>query len=47
MVVRTADGEFLKQALPSPEDRTVRLVMEADDPLIRAVAEPASEIYLL
>ena len=47
IVVRTAEGDFLKQVLPSPEDRTVRLVMAADDPLVRAVAEPTSEIYLL
>lgn len=47
IVVRTAGGDFLKQALPSPENRTVRLVMAADDPLVRAVAEPTSEIYLL
>ena len=47
IVVRTAGGEFLKRALPSPEARTIRLVMAADDPLVRAVAEPASEIFLL
>ncbi len=47
LVVRTADGEFLKQALPSPEARTIRLVMAADDPLVRAVSEPASEVFLL
>ena len=47
IVVRTAGGEFLKQALPSPEDRTIRLVMEVDDPLVQAVGDPASEIYLL
>ena len=47
LVVRTAGGEFLKQDLPSPEDRTVRLVLAADDPLVRAVAEPASEVFLL
>ena len=47
IVVRTAGGEFLKQALPSPEARTIRLVMAADDPLVRAVGEPASEIFLL
>ena len=47
LVVRTADGEFLKQALPSPEARTIRLVMTADDPLVQAVAEPASEVFLL
>ena len=47
LVVRTADGEFLKQALPTPEARTIRLVMAADDPLVRAVSEPASELFLL
>ena len=47
IVVRTGEGEFLKQPLAPPEDRTIRLVMPADDPLVRAVGEPASEIYLL
>ena len=47
LVVRTAGGEFLKQTLPSPEERTCRLVMAADDPLVRAVAEPASEVFVL
>ena len=47
IVVRTAEGEFLKQALPSPEARTIRLVLAADDPLVRAIGEPASELFLL
>ena len=47
LVVRTAEGEYLKRALPSPDARTIRLVMAADDPLVRAVAEPSSEIFLL
>ncbi len=47
IVVRTAGGEFLKRVLPSPEARTIRLLMATDDPLVRAVAEPSSEIFLL
>ena len=47
LVVRTAAEEFLKRDLPPPEARTIRLVMAADDPLLRAVGEPASEIFLL
>ena len=47
IVVKTAGGEFLKQDLPPPEARTIRLVMAADDTLVRAVGEPASEIFLL
>lgn len=47
IVVRTAPGEFLKRDLPPPESRTVRLLATADDPLIRAVREPGSEIFLL
>ena len=47
LVVRTAAEEFLKRDLPAPEARTIRLVMAADDPLVQAVGEPASEIYLL
>ena len=47
LVVRTAGGEFLKQALPSPGARTIRLVLAEDDQLVRAVGEPASELFLL
>ena len=47
LVVKTATEEFLKLELPPPEARTIRLVMAADDPLVRAVGEPASEIFLL
>ena len=47
LVVKTATEEFVKRELPPPEARTIRLVMAADDPLVQAVGEPASEIFLL
>ena len=47
LVVKTAAEAFLKQNLPPPEDLTIRLVMAADDPLVQAFGEPASEIFLL
>ena len=47
LVVKTAEEEFLKRELPAPDARTIRLVMAADDPLVQAVGEPESEIYLL
>ena len=46
LVVKTAKEEFLKLELPPPEARTIRLVLEADDPVVQAVGEPASEIFL-
>ena len=46
LVVKTATEEFLKRELPPPEGLTIRLVAGADDPLVRAVGEPASEIFL-
>ena len=46
LVVKTVAEEFLKLALPPPEARTIRLVLGADDPLVQAVGEPASEIFL-
>ena len=47
MVVKTAAGALLMEYLPPPETRTIRLVKAADDPVVRAVGEPASEIFLL
>ena len=47
LVVKTAAGAFLMEELPPPEARTIRLVKAADDPVVRAVGEPASEIFLL
>ena len=47
LVVKTGAEAFFKRDLPPPEDRTIRLVMAADDPLVQAVGEPASEIFLL
>ena len=47
LVVKTAAETFFKRDLPPPEDLTIRLVMAVDDPLVQAVGEPASEIYLL
>lgn len=47
LVVKTAAEAFFKRDLPPPEDLTIRLVMAADDPLVQAVGEPASEIFLL
>ena len=46
LVIKTAAEEFLKLDLPPPEARTIRLVLRADDPLVQAVGEPASEIFL-
>lgn len=46
LVVRAATGEFLKRDLPPPESGTVRLVLTADDPLVLALGEPASEVFL-
>ena len=46
LVVKTAKEEFLKRELPPPEGLTIRLVIGADDPLVQAVGEPASEIFL-
>ena len=47
LVVKTAAGAFLMEDFPPPETRTIRLVKAADDPVVRAVGEPASEIFLL
>ena len=47
LMVKTAAGAFLVEDLPPPETRTIRLLKAADDPVVRAVGEPASEIYLL
>ena len=47
LVVKTAAEAFFKRDLPPPEALTIRLVMAADDPLVQAVGEPASEIFLL
>ncbi|MYE58393.1 MAG: hypothetical protein F4X35_02235 [Alphaproteobacteria bacterium] len=47
IVVHTASGECLKRVLAPPDARTIRLVMEADDPLVLALAEPSSEVFLL
>ena len=47
LVVKTVAGAFLMEDLPPPEARTIRLVKAVDDPVVRAVGEPASEIYLL
>ena len=47
IVVKTAQGEYLKCELSPPDARTIRLVMTADDPLVRALAEPSSEVFLL
>ena len=47
LIVKTASGAFLMEDLPPPETRTIRLLKAADDPVVQAVGEPASEIYLL
>ena len=47
IVVKTPAGEFLKRELSTPEARTIRLLIAADDPLAKAVAEPANEVFLL
>ena len=47
LIVKTAAGIFLVEELPPPETRTIRLLKAADDPVVQAVGEPASEIYLL
>ena len=47
LIVKTAAGAFLMEDLPPPETRTIRLLKAADDPIVQAVGEPASEIYLL
>ena len=47
LVVKTAAGAFLIEELPPPETRTIRLLKAADDPVVQAVGEPASEIFLL
>ena len=47
LIVKTASGAFLMAVLPPPETRTIRLLMAADDPVVQAVGEPASEIFLL
>lgn len=47
LIVKTAAGEFLMEDLPLPEARTIRLLKAADDPVVRAIGEPASEIFLL
>ena len=47
LIVKTAAGAFLIEDLPPPETRTIRLLKAADDPVVQAVGEPASEIYLL
>ena len=47
LIVKTAAGSFLMEDLPPPETRTIRLLMAEDDPVVRAVGEPASEIFLL
>ena len=47
LIVKTAAGAFLTEDLPPPETRTIRLLKAADDPMVRALGEPASEIYLL
>ena len=46
LVVKTATQEFLKCDLPPPDAGTIRLVMAADDPVVQAVGEPASELFL-
>ena len=47
LAVKTAAGTFLMEDLPPPETRTIRLVKAADDPMVLAVGEPESEIFLL
>ena len=47
LVVKSAAEAFFKRDLPPPEGLTIRLLMAADDPLVQAVGEPASEIFLL
>ena len=47
IVVGNAAGEFLKRDLPAAEGGVIRLLMEADDPLARAVGDPATEIFLV
>ena len=47
LIVKTAAGTVLVEDLPPPETRTIRLLKAGDDPVVRAVGEPASEIYLL
>ena len=47
IVVGNAAGEYLKRDLPAAEGGVIRLLMEADDPLARAVGNPASEVFLV
>ena len=47
IVVKTPTGGFLKRELPTPEARTIRLLIAANDPLAQAIVEPANEVYLL
>ena len=40
-------AEILKRSLGPPQDGTVRMVLEKDDPLVAAIADPATEIDLV
>ena len=47
LIVRTPVGEYLKESLPPPDGGTIRLLKSAEDPIIKALRDPASEVFLL
>ena len=47
LIVRTPVGKYLKELLPPPDGGTIRLLKSAENPIIKALRDPASEVFLL
>ena len=46
LVISNPDGTICKEDLPPPAKRTIRLLKDADDSLIRTFVQPNSELFL-